>query len=270
MKNIKRILALLLITAIALTCLVSCEKTPEELVKAADEALLKRAYTVDIDMDFSSDNPEMNEAFKSMNDMDIEMAVNGDDMKLDMDLSMSVMGISMAMNSSYVMIDNTLYLKMAVSSGGYSQNIKNKATLTEENIADFKEDAGVAYDVSSLDFENISMELVEDSFIITCDGIKADATEKLTDMISDQLEGSNAECAIENVKLVIEIEEGKYDTTTLSCDYKITVEGETYSVHMNSEMEYDYAELDEPIVISAPTDASDYEEVTYEELMGNK
>ena len=268
MSITKRIFSLLLILAITFTCLISCDPiSSEEMIKAADAALKENAYTVEIDIDYTSDNTDLNNIFKTLEDMKIEMAVNGENSKLDLEMMVDVEGILMAVDMEYVLIGNKLYLKSNMNVAGYSTGSKVKTTLTEENLRDFASDTGIMHGMTSADFDSLEASLTEDGMVIKCNGIRSDAMSELDSFITDQFDDIDITCEIKNVCLTVEIEDGKYDTTTLSCDFSVVQDGSESLVHMEIAMEYDYEDDDESIVISAPSDPSSYNEVTYEELM---
>ena len=64
--------------------------------------------------------------------------------------------------------------------------------------------------------------------------------------------------------MVVEIENGKYDTVTVFAEYSIVVSGKTYSVGMTVELEYEY---DEKFDVSVPADASEYLDADIDSLI---
>ncbi|MBO7304892.1 MAG: hypothetical protein J6V09_06690 [Clostridia bacterium] len=74
---------------------------------------------------------------------------------------------------------------------------------------------------------------------------------------------AQVEREIENLKLVVVIENGKYDSYTVTGDYVIKIQGFSFNVGYEIELEFDY----ENVALSKPADASSYQTLTYDELM---
>ena len=66
-----------------------------------------------------------------------------------------------------------------------------------------------------------------------------------------------------NVKYVIKIKDGKYDSLYLSCDYKMSGKGKTVEFTMRMGMKYEY---DTSFSIYAPDDSQNYTEVDFDNI----
>ena len=64
--------------------------------------------------------------------------------------------------------------------------------------------------------------------------------------------------------MTAEIEDGKYESVTVDCEYAITMNNKTYVIGMTVELEFDY---DESFEITAPTDVYEYKDVNFEDII---
>lgn len=267
MKRIaKCLISALLLFSLALA-FVSCEQTPEKLLEKAEKKLENAPYTVEISYDYSCNDKVMEQALKAMEDMDIVVQVDGEDLKMDMDFSMSTMGVTISTKVDYVAVDGILYASAHASAMGQSQVTKQKATIPPEEMGGLTNDLAGTGDITFSDFETVEMVETEDGYKITCSGISEDALAVLTESTKDQMSGvaSNVKISFGDIKLFYEVEDGKIDTMVLSCTYTMNISGTAYQIDMRIEMDYDY---DQPVSISAPADADKYTEVTYSDMMG--
>lgn len=249
---LKKFLVLILSLSLVCCALTSCSETAAEAVAKADKALLSKPYQVDMDMSFSCDNQEMSSIFESM-ETDAKMYIDGDNMKLVMEM----MGAELEM----LCYDKVMY--MAISFDGQSQ--KAKATMNDEQLEEFLGENSTTSYFSISDFETVEMKNESGKTIITCTGISEEAlANEVNNAIEDMgLGETGAELEIENLKLVVVIENGKYDSYTVTGDYVIKIQGLSFNVGYEIELEFDY----ENIALSTPADASSYQTLTYDELM---
>ena len=260
-----RFFALLVVFALALSALASCNVKPEEvtaqaLIEKADAALLAGKYVVDIDMKYTTNDKELSSVFSSINSTDIEMQVDGSNARLSMlmndDISLS------KFDMTYTILGETMYLKAVVSVLGNAQSMKYQSTLTAEDKKEFIGESLMTGDISASDFADTTLTKDEDTYIIICNSLNEESTKKLEDLMVSQL-GADMEATLSNVQYTVEIEDGKYDSSTLSFDCLYKFGSESYSVSVEIEMDYDY---DEEFTITAPNDASSYEEIDFEDL----
>ena len=100
----KKILAFLMIAVLLCTMLVSCDEDAQTLLEEADAALLENPYKLTVKMNFECDNEEIGEYLSMMN-LEVPVVVDGKNMSMDM--SMDVMGETMA--AVIVVYDKVLY-----------------------------------------------------------------------------------------------------------------------------------------------------------------
>ena len=84
--------------------------------------------------------------------------------------------------------------------------------------------------------------------MITCTEIKDEPLNVLVDSLSEQL-GGEVFVAIKDANLSIQLTDGLYDKTLLTCDYVLSVDDEVYTVTMTYASRFSYGEVEE---ITAP------------------
>ena len=257
MKRIISIALMIAMLAMSVCAFASCEAvTAASAIKKADEALLKAPYTVTMSMNFESDNAEMNEIFDAMS-MEIPVTVDGENVA--MNLTTETMGMSIGLNM--IIVDKVLYYDMDF----LGQNMKMKATLTDEQYKEINEESNTQLPISSANFETLTLETVDGKQVITCTGITTEGTEALNKMMNESVGEMGAEAAISDLSFKITIADGKYETMALTVTYSMTVAGETYTVSMTMNAKYTYDNV-KPVTV--PADADSYEEVSYDDIMG--
>ena len=246
----KKILSILLAAVMLITgvcTFASCGAVSAvSAIAQADQALENNPYCVTMTMDLRCDNPQINEALKNM-DMEAPVTVNGDNMAMSMS-----MGIT---NIHIVVVDKVLY---------YDTNIKMKATLTDEQYKDFRENSA-EMPIGSTNFETLTLETVDGKHVITCTGITAEGTGKLNKLLVDTLFFIDASAPLDNLSFKITIADGKYESIALSVDCAVTVGDETVTITLSMTAKYAY---DDVKPITAPADAYRYEEADYDGFHG--
>ena len=85
---------------------------------------------------------------------------------------------------------------------------------------------------------------------IACDRIKAQSLSTLINVLEGQMTSIDAIVNIKDAALTIEIEDGKYKSTVLTCEYHIITELDSYVVNMTYTTSYDY---ESGVTVTAPT-----------------
>ena len=257
MKKIISIALLIAMLAMSVCAFASCEAvTAASAIEKADKALTEAPYTMNLAMNFSSDNAEVNSMLEVMN-MEIPMTIDGDNVAMSMAVETSGMKISLDMT----ILGSTLYYNMDF----LGQSMKMKTTMTEEQYKDLMEDSNTEMPINATNFETLTLETVDGKQVITCTGITAEGIEALNEIMNESVSDMGAEAAIGDISFVITIADGKYETFDLKVTYAVTVEGETITSTLAMKATYGYQDV-KPI--TAPADADTYEEVDYEDIMG--
>ncbi len=248
-------LALALMMLVSVFALTSCEKEPKELLDDAAKALAEKPYTMTMKMDFQTENAQIQEVFDMMN-MEIPITVDGDNVAMDM--SMDMMGQSIALKMTIV--DKVLYYSM--SAGG--MGAKMKATLNDEQFAEFKGENGAEMPVDYSHFGELTAEKKDGKTVITCTGITDEGKKALNDQMASSL-GEGGTATVGDLSYTITLKDGKFESMNLSCTYTVSVSGISISATMNMSATYEYKDV---AAITAPADAADYQEMPYDQIQG--
>lgn len=241
MRTIKKITSLLLVLSIFGMILCSCDllgADPEKLVAEADLALNEKSYTMDMVIKYDSEG--MKDAVDAFTSPKIKTTVNGDSFKIAMTFEKD--GVDNGVTYTYV--DGTLYTELTE----LGVTTSSKSTVSEANRAKLTEKLGAGATLSIDDFSTLDTQSRGGVSVITCTEIKDEALDALVKALDDQLE-LDATVAIKDVTLAIQITDGLYEVTLLTCDYVITTDTEVYTLTMTYAAQFKYGEVDE---IKAP------------------
>ena len=254
MKKIISTLLLIAMIAMSVCSFASCEAaTATAAIAKADKALAENPYTVTMSMDFNCDDAVLNQIFDAMS-MEFPVTFDGKNMAMNMTME----GLA---TINMTMVENVLYYDMSM----FGESVKMKATLTEEQYEEFKKTNSTEMPVDSASFETLTMETVDGKKVITCSGISTEGLTAMNDLMSDALTSAGAEAAVGDLSFTVTIDDGKYESMALSATYSVTIAGQTYSVGMTMNAKYTYENV-QPI--TAPADAANYTEVSFDDLMG--
>ena len=234
MLKFRKIIGAFLILTLLVCSLASCKKTPEKLIDKADKALENTAYVVDVKVEYSSEDDGMESAIAAFSKPSMKIYVDGDKFYGRMDINFD----GMKNYVSYTYVDGTLYTEWRED----SETVQNKQQLGDADKSTLTESYGAGANISPDDFEKVSVKSSGKVSVITCETIKDDALIALVNSIESEFEAAefNADAALKNAKLEIEVENGKYNVTTLTCLFYITTPVDTYSVEMNYSCKFDY------------------------------
>ncbi len=254
----KKILALVIALSLLCAMFVSCGDDPQTLIEKADAALKEGPYAATLKFNFETDNEELNEVFSMMN-MEIPTVTDGNNFAMNM--SMDVMGLTVALDATIV--DMVMYYDIEL----FGESVKMKATMTEEQYQEFIEDSNAQMLLMPDDFSEMTVESKDGKKYITCTGLSEDGSKVLNDVVSEQLEsmGASAEVEVSEMSYTLTLNKGKYESIDMRCVYTATIGDETTTITMNMSAEYSY---DNIAKITVPADADEYEEVDASEILG--
>lgn len=252
----KKILSLVIALTLFCTMFVSCSDDPQALIEKANAALNEVPYAATLKFNFETNNEELNEVFSMMN-LEIPTVIDGNNFAMNM--SMDIMGLSMAIDA--VIVDMVMYYDIEM----FGESVKMKATMTEEQYQSFIEDNNAQLLLMPDDFSEMTVESKDGKKYITCSGLSEDGIKELNDLVAEQIDSFNATADISEVAYTITLSNGKYESIDLHCVYAVTVYGETTTVTFDADMEYSY---DNIAPITVPENADEYEEVDPSEILG--
>ena len=233
--KLKRFIGLVLAVA-TLTCVfASCELLagdPAALVAGADAALKEAPYTMNAKLEYTSDDEGMSAIIKSFSTPTIKVGVDGDKFNAYMYLENG----NQQNYVNYTYIDGFLYTE-------WQENgviVTDKKEMAQADKDELIFTLGDGINISIDDFANVSAKRDRGVDVISCDRIKAQSLSTLINVLEGQLSSLDAIVNIKDAALTIKIEDGKYKSTVLTCEYHIITELDSYVVNMTYTTSYDY------------------------------
>lgn len=261
----RRISALLLALALAVTMLASCDiiggnVTDEEILLAAAEALDGASYEATSTTSFEAKAEELADKIEGISDSGITYSRKGSDFKA----RMSVLVGDVEVKRTYTAKDGVLYAESIADIAGEQTVIKKKAELEESELAAVLAELGSGAELDYLDFAKLSRSGGAKNCTITCTDVKAESVRGAEAVLGAALVGADMELTISGATLTVEIKDGKYDTVTLSYACQVETENGIYNMTATLKTEYNYtAEVE----ITAPADADMYVSTNYENVL---
>ena len=240
--KLKRFIGFSLVLVLLISVLAGCKAAePAVLVASAELALEEAPYTVNATVEYTSPDESMSAIIKSFSNPTIKVAVDGERFRAQMD-------IKNGDTSNYIVytyVDGFLYTQWQENGVTYT----DKEEYTKEDKDALATSLGSGAGVGILDFENVSSKRDGKVDVISCDRIKAESLGSLISSLEEQLTSINATVEIKDAALTMEIQDGKYQSTVLTCEYYITTELDSYVINMTYTTEFDY---ESGVAISAP------------------
>ncbi len=252
----KKTFVLLLILAISVSLLSSCVFSDYLDLEKADAALREAPFKVEMSFNYETDNEEVATVFDAMSS-EIPFIIDGDSMYYDM--TYQIYGYDIGVEMTF--IDGTIYMH----SQALGTEQRKKATLSEEEILQFKADNSASMPVDYFKFEEVETETKDGKKIITLSNITTDGLEDLKEAVAAAFEGTDVSMTVDDISYIITLKDGKYEQMDLACTYTVSASGESITIRMTATMKYSYEDIAK---ITAPTDAADYTSVSYSEIIG--
>ena len=253
MKSTNKILALLLALVLSLGAFASCD-----IIGISNQT---DTYTANITIKFLSNDAKMASAVEAMSST-ATLKVNGEDLQLKTSAST---GNASVLNN-YVYIDGVMYHHTGVTVGEKSAETYKMAPVSQVELDELLSKAGAGADIGIGDFEAQEITETNGNYTYTCTEMNSEAKTSLCDIIGGGLKGIGATVTIQDADYILETENGRNKSYTLTCHLLINMGGTDYEVTMRTKCDYDYSEK---VNIFAPVEDIDkYKEVSYEEVLG--
>ena len=261
----RKILSLIIVSALILSALTSCAKTPESLTEKADSVLAKKAHVIEVNIDYTVENATLSEMFSQLESKEVKLLVDGDKLVIEDRMSIDYGSGENQFVNTYVIVGGIVYMDMRYTTPSGSNSTKGKSEISGENALSFKENASIIGGIGFDDFVSAEVENRDGDKVIVCTGIGDELRAMLEKIMISELSYTAEKVGAKDARLTIELDGKKYDTVTLVCDYEITMSGFTYNVTAEYELEYDY---DERVNITAPTNLFEYSDMELETILG--
>lgn len=237
MRQFRKIIGAALVLALSLCSFASCDliggKDPGELTATADEFLASNPYSVEMKLEYDSNDADMLMAISNLSASEMKLNVDGD--KFAAKLALGEDGANYVL---YTYVDGTLYTEWAEN----GTVVQEKAEITEQTKAELLATVGGA-NVKHTDFSEVEVASQKGVSVISCNSIKEEKIAELTASLQAQLDEvfDNVVVSVYKTSLGIEIEDDKYNVIVFSCEYFITVDENTsYSIEMTYSMKFNY------------------------------
>ena len=234
MRQFRKILGALLVLSVLLCTIASCDliggKKPEELTATANEILATTPYTVEMLLKYDSDDADMLSAMSDLAATEMKLTVDGDKF-------VGKLALGEEDHIIYTFVDGTLYTEWSE----HGTTVQEKEEITSETKAELLAEFGTG--LTYADFSEVEVASAKDVSVISCKNINSDKIAELTAPLQAQLNEvfDDVVVTVYNATLDVEIENDAYNVIVLTCEYFITVNGNTsYSVKMTYSMKYTY------------------------------
>ena len=250
MKAFSKITAVALVFVLALGCLISCNTTGGKV----------ESYTANVRTTFSSTDPAMAEAIAALNVSDTTISVWGDNIAIS---SSAKIG-DVSMDKTYTLADDVLYSDTKLVAEGKTVSNMKKAPFDSANRAELLAKVGAGASINIEDFNKVNAVEIASLECYTCSSIKDDAKASLTAIFAAKL-GEVAAVTLSDAEYYVEMSEDKVQSYILNARFEVAIDGTSFDVNMTIECEYDYKS---GAKILAPANAADFDESTYEDIIG--
>lgn len=263
MKILRRLAALLVVAVMLVGALASCELLPVDPVAVVAAATLEMSgssYTATVNAEVSTDNELMQDAFSALGNNKTVLTVVGEDFMVQMNVAVG----GVRFNKTYTLVDDMLYHNAMAALGEGSVSLKQKAVFDGADRAEVLADVASGASIDALDFGELSAVRTSDGYTVTCSKMNSEAVLELTDILAVGFGGVGTLFDVADVEYVINIKDGRFDTTKLSCTYKVMLAGVTHRLTMSMKGSYEYSD---DLKVSAPEDGDAYTEVEYSDII---
>ena len=242
--KIKRILGLLLVLAALTSVFASCEKAaaPGTLIADAEAALKTAPYTVISTVEYASPDEDLSAIIASFSIPAIRVGVDGDKFN-------AYMYIKSGEKDNYVnytYVDETLYVEWYENGQTYTE----KKAFTDKERDEIVFTLGSGVNISIDDFNDVSSKKKDGVDTIYCKKIKGQSLGGLIAMLEENLSAVDAKVDVKDAALTVNVTDGKYSSTSLTCEYYVTTELGCYVINMTYNTRFDY---ESGVSISAPS-----------------
>lgn len=254
----KKIISIVLavITLLSVLSLTSCEKKPLDMLQEAAKVLNEVPYSMTLKISAETENSELQSVLNAVN---VEMPITYDGNNLKMNMSMNLM--EQPVDFTMSLVDKVLYYDMSMM----GIPVKMKATLTEDEIAQFRSNSNTEMPINYTQFAKLEAKTDNGKTIITCSDINEEGKKAMNEQMFGYLEDLGSSAELNRLSYIITLKDGKYEAVDISCDYTISVEGINVVITSTMGATYSYDNID---AITAPADADSYTEVSFSDLLG--
>ena len=264
MSALNKLIALIVCVVMLCMCLVSCDEilgNNQAGGQGGDVELQSDNYVANIRIKYATNDDKMKAAIDAMGTPDTTLTVMGDNLKLESKATLN----SISVDNEYVYVGGVLYYANTLTVADKSITSLKKAEMDETQIDSVISKAGTGATVDLGDFITHEMTTSGDVTTFTCTEMDEESKASLADIFASKFEGLGAIVRLVDVTYILEVKNDRNQSSTLSCDFVIDMEGESYEITMHLYCDYDY---DAEISITAPDNVDAYTDATVDAILG--
>ena len=261
---LKKILSSLILCTLLISTLASCGKGAEKRMKNAEEYIRSNPYTISVSTDFTAAEG-VSSIFAEIATSKTKVYFRGANYHAENESVINTGEDVYYFKTDYTSVGGTLYKDMSYSENDVPMgDTYSYAAISAEQSLQL---AGRLCLIGGVDVDGFadSTEIDRSRKALTMryenasDEIKA----ALVGMMNAVSEGVFESVSVGAAALTLSIENDRYSTATLECDYEITLGGVAYAVTARVTLSFDYSES---FSISHPVNADEYESIDLENL----
>ena len=261
----KKILSLIILCAILTSSLVSCGKSAEKRMEKAEEYISSNPYIVSVSVDFDAAEG-VAAIFAEIGSSKTKVYFRGADYHAENESVIHTGAGVYHFKIDYTSVGGTLYKDTsyfendvqigethsyaAISAAQSLQLAKHVCLIGGVDVDGFADSEQIESSRKALTmrYENAS------------DGVK----KVLAEMMNAASEWVFESVTVGSAALTLSIEDNKYSTAVLECDFEVTLEGVAYAVTATVTLNFDYSES---FGIYHPNNAGEYQKIELENLL---
>lgn len=234
MRKLTKLFSVLLVLTLLVGSLASCNKDKKlgKVIDGANAALAEQPYAVDLVIEYKADDADMMAALEALSTPSVKINVDGDKFKARLDLAYG----SDENYVTYTFIDGTLYTEWRED----GNTVRDSRPYSDEDKAALRDSFGEGANIGTEDFEEVELKSAGKVDRITCTKIKDAPLNALIASLEADLASFDADVAIKNATLDIEIDNGRYNVVVFTCEYFITTSTDSYSLTMTYSSKFNY------------------------------
>ena len=246
--------------ALILCSFASCKK------KNKDDDKIDVPYAINVEIEYFCDSPDVIEIFNQLGNVVIRASHNGDNMRLDRDMSIDDGKEVVSFTEAYVILDGDVFAEMSYSTPNKASTVKNRSEITLDEAERLYNEITVFGGVKRSHFSDATTESGSKRTVETCKTITEDGKVALEKMLLGELEGSAERVKAKSGEMITVFDGDKYVTREIKCVFDVTFDKNVYSVEVVATLDYDYENVDE---IAYPDDIEDYVGVKIDKILGD-
>ena len=261
----KKIVSALILSAILVSNLVSCGKSVEKRMGKAEEYISSKPYTVSVSIDFTA--AEGVEAiFTEIATSKTKVYFRGANYHAENEEVISAGEDVYYFKTDYTSVGGTLYKDISYSENDVPMgDTYSYAAISAEKSLQL---AGHLCLIGGVDVggfaDSTEIDRSRKALTMRYENASDEVKVALVEMMNNVSEGVLESVSVGAAALTLSIENDRYSTATLECDYEITIGGVAYAVTARVTLSFDYSES---FSISHPVNADEYESIDLENLL---